>query len=191
MKRSKCLWFNFCDCFVFIFNFQFERIDSEKVWVMLGLRAKLSPLPPGAVTIFYEDWQQKIWIPHPTSYMPTKYIPTHTHASAPSIIHFRQHSSRSFSAQKIRPPLSFSLSLNVPLPHLVGKCKRLVPYGVGSKKKRKSEGSWSSKSLQGFHRNGIINKFLFEGTMWQLYLQRSVCEFKNTHTAFAETFDLS
>ena len=52
-----------------------------------------------------------------------------------------QHSSRSFSAQKISP--SFSPSLNVPLPHLVGKYKWLVPYGVGSKK---TEGRHKKKS---------------------------------------------
>ena len=48
---------NFCDLiFVtvsyFIFICKFERIVSENVGVMLGLRAKLPTPPPEAVTVF-------------------------------------------------------------------------------------------------------------------------------------------
>ena len=119
MKCPKCLWINFCDCFFFSFNYQFESIDSEKVWVTLGLWVKLSPPPPGAVTIFLWRLMEGNLNPHPTSHMPTKYIPTHTHTSAPSIIYFRQSSSRSFSAQKICLSLSLSLWM-YPFPTLWG-----------------------------------------------------------------------
>ena len=50
---------SFCDFIfvtvsIFIFDFKFESIVSEKVGVMLGLRAKLPTPLPEAVTIFME-----------------------------------------------------------------------------------------------------------------------------------------
>ena len=53
--------------------------------------------------------------------------------------------------------------------------------------------SWKSRSLksvQGFHRNGIINKFWFEGKMWQVYFLIPCCHC-SVRTIFVPRFNIS
>ena len=146
---------------------------------MLGLRAKLSPPPLGAVTIFMKTDGMKSkpnTLPHIC--LPNISLPT------PMPLLQVLSISDNTPVDHLAHKTPTSLSLNVPLPHLVGKCKWIVPYVVGSKKngsqrgravKSPSKDSIEMVLLTSFNLKEQFDNFIFKEVCANSKHTHSIC----------------